>query len=428
MKLFKRKAAADNANLIMLSDGTYREKGRKDKIKKKKKTTKKSTKSSTNSSKKKRGGLFSRKSKKSAPKQQSSKILQAVTLQYPGIPRDRSAGCVELDLSFETAATTDTHNELDQFLAELEATPDGKDDKAKPEEAKSTSFLGWAFPSVFDEEGYLRCGCGPPEDVNADDLTVTLGNKSSDKEEKPKVNTVTTSTPTDNNGDHAKAKDVPKTTNATPSTSSGVITESPKVNVAYVCNPSQSSNQKAKGSAIAKAAEAKGAVAAARTTATSKPPLHPSNRKKPTSLAKPPSRIIDKGEFSGPVSCDAFYTDEEPDDEESKKEVEQITRMENYRFENESLKAEIQRLKHLKVLEEENESLKAEVLKLQKGMGVVKQIAQNMKEGGGMKDKDPAQVQKQWEEGWVTGMFVRLANLFDDDGFIKCMTPSEDDF
>ena len=61
---------------------------------------------------------------------------------------------------------------------------------------------------------------------------------------------------------------------------------------------------------------------------------------------------------------------------------------------------------------------------MQKGMGVVKQIAQDMKEGGGMKDK----VQKEWEEGWVTGLFVRLANMFDDDGFIKCMTPSEDSF
>ena len=417
MKLFKRKA--DNANLIVLSDGTYKEKGRKGRKGTSKKTkTKKSKKSSsTTPSKKKRGGLFSRKAKKSKSKQQSSKVLEAVTIQYPCIPRERSAGCVELDLSFDTAATTDSHNELDQFLAELEATPD-KD--KKDDEPKSTSLLGWAFPSVFDEEGYIRCMCGASEDVNADDITITSGNKSSDKEKNTDVNITATTSPASYSKDMFKA---------TPSTTSDVITETPNSSQKADQEATASKKQKDVDSAISKAAEAKGAVAAAKTAATSKktspskPPLHPTNRKKPTSLAKTPSRIVDKGEFIGPVSCDAFYKEEEPDDDASKKEVEQITMMENYKSENESLKAEIQRLKHLKVLEEENESLKAEVLKLQMGMSVVSQMAQDMKKGD---DKDPAQVQKQWEEGTVTGMFVRLANMFDDDGFIKCMTPVED--
>ena len=417
MKLFKRKA--DNANLILLSDGTYKEKGSKGTIKKTK--TKKSKKSSsTTPSKKKRGGLFSRKTKKSKSKQQSSKVLEAVTIQYPCIPRERSAGCVELDLSFDTAATTDTLNELDRFLAELEA--ESKPEEAKEDETKSTSMLGWAFPSLFDEEGYIRCMCGASEDVNANDITITSSNKSSDKEKNTDVNITATTSPA------SYSKDM---FNATPSTTSNVITETPKVNIEYVCDSSQTADnsKKQKDSAISKVAKAKGAVAAAKTTATSKkmspskPPLHPTNRKKPTSLAKTPSRIVDKGEYIGPVSCDAFYKEEEPDDDASKKEVEQITMMENYKSENESLKAEIQRLKHLKVLEEENESLKGEVLKLQMGMSVVNQMAQDMKKGD---DKDPAQVQKQWEEGTITGIFVRLANMFDDDGFIKCMTPVED--
>lgn len=157
MKLFKRssKASAENANLIVLSDGTYKEKGGKgNKASKKKTTTKKSKKSSSKTpQKKKKGGLFSRKKNSKKSKQQSSsKVLEAVTIQYPGIPNAEGGG-VELDLSFDTATT-----ELDQFLAELEAaTPEkGDKDKEEPqpeageepnEEPKSSSMLGRAFPA-----------------------------------------------------------------------------------------------------------------------------------------------------------------------------------------------------------------------------------------------------------------------------------------
>ena len=462
MKLFKRssKASAENANLIVLSDGTYKEKGGKGS------RTKKSKKSSSKTPQtKKKGGLFSRKKKSKKSKQQpSSKVLDAVTIQYPGIPNAEGGG-VELDLSFDTAATANTSNELDQFLAELEAATSEKAEpkpEAKEEEHKSSSMLGRAFPRLFDEEGYMRCGCGPssaPEDVNDDDLTVTSGNKSSDKEKKTEeVNTaVSTSTAADNNGDHSKdiattnngdhskAKDIPEKANATPSTASDVTTETSKVNIEYVCNPSEKADPKVtaskkqkdkntkkgkakdKASAVSKAAAAKGAVAASRSAKPPRPPTTSTTRSKTpaSSLAKTPSRIVAEGEYSGPVSLDAFYKEEDPDDDASKKEVEQISLMENYKSENESLKAEIQRLKHLKTLEEENESLKAEVLKLQMGMSVVSQMAQDMKEGGKGGQKDPAEIQKEWEEGSVTGMFVRLANMFDDDGFIKCMTPSE---
>ena len=464
MKLFKRNnkaAAAENANLIVLSDGTYKERGGKGQKASKKKTSTKA--SSKTPQKKKKGGLFSRKKKSKKSKQQSSsKVLEAVTIQYPGIPNAEGGG-VELDLSFDTAATANTSNELDQFLAELEAATSEKAEpkpEAKEEEPKSSSMLGRAFPRLFDEEGYMRCGCGPssaPEDVNDDDLTVTSGNKSSDKETKTEEANITVTTSTDsdnkgdhskniattNNGDHSKAKDIPEKANAAPSTTSDVTTETSKVNIEYVCNPSDKADPKAttskkqkdkntkkgkaKASSVSKAAAAKGAVAASRSAKPPRPPTTSTTQSKTpaTSLAKTPSRIVAEGEFSGPVSLDAFYKEEDPDDDASKKEVEQISLMENYKSENESLKAEIQRLKHLKTLEEENESLKAEVLKLQMGMSVVSQMAQDMKEGGKGGQKDPAEIQKEWEEGSVTGMFVRLANMFDDDGFIKCMTPSE---
>lgn len=477
MKLFRRSSkasAAENANLIMLSDGTYKEKGRKASSKSKT-STKKSKKSSTKTTKKKRGGLFSRKKDAKKSKQQSSKVLEAVTIQYPGIPNANDVG-VELDLSFDTAATTDTSNELDQFLAELEAAKSEKDDQDKEEpkpeeekeEPKSSSMLGRAFPRLFDEEGYMRCGCGPssaPEDVNDDDLTITSGNKSSDKDKKSEVKiTVTASTATDDSGDHSKtetkdiatttdgdhskAKDIPKNKNAASSTTSDATAlDNSKANIEYVCNPSpkaapkataskqqkdkvtKKGKAKAKASASSKAAAAKGAVAASRSAKPPSPTTTNTGNKAPaTSLAKTSSRIVAHGEYDGPVSIDAFYKEGEPEDDASKKEVEQITLMESYKSENESLKAEIQRLKHLKTLEDENESLKAEVLKLQMGMSVVNQMAQDMKEGGEEKevgdDMDPAQIQKEWEEGAVTGMFVRLANMFDEDGFIKCMAPS----
>ena len=260
---------------------------------------------------------------------------------------------------------------------------------------------------------------------------------------------------TTNNGDHSKAKDIPEKEDAAANTTvTPTNLDNSKANIEFVCKPAQKDGDKstasapskkqkdkdakkgkakAKASAVSKAAAAKGAVAASRSAKPPRPSTASTTRSKTpaTGLAKTPSRIVAEGEFSGPVSLDAFYKEEDPDDDASKKEVEQISLMENYKSENESLKAEIQRLKHLKTLEEENESLKAEVLKLQMGMSVVSQMAQDMKQGGEKKkdevgtDNDPAQIQKEWEEGAVTGMFVRLANMFDDDGFIKCMTPTE---
>ena len=161
-------AVAGDPSIIQLSDGTYKQRSANKRKKK------------DGTSLQKAFGKLARRKTKSSPSSSSTasadKVLEAVTIQYPGIAPD---GGVELDLSFDTTFTIDFSEELgiaeeieSSNIDELQQTP--------------TSLLNRIFPSVFDEEGFIKCLCGPEDPVSLTGTTSTepipkkIGSESND--------------------------------------------------------------------------------------------------------------------------------------------------------------------------------------------------------------------------------------------------------
>ena len=135
-------AVAGDPSIIQLSDGTYKQRSANKRKKK------------DGTSLQKAFGKLSRKTKPSSST--ASKVLEAIAIQYPGFANGES---VELDLSFDTTATID-------FSEELEIESSNIDEQQQPPDYSSTSLLNRIFPSVFDEEGFIKCLCGPEDPVS----------------------------------------------------------------------------------------------------------------------------------------------------------------------------------------------------------------------------------------------------------------------
>ena len=148
-------AVSGDPSIIQLSDGTYKQRSQSHKSANRKKKN--------GSSLQKVFGKLARKTKpsSSAAAAAADKVLEAVTIQYPGFATGE--GGVELDLSFGTTATIDFSEEhkLDA-LAELGID----DDEQQTPDHSSTSLLNRIFPSVFDEEGFIKCLCSPEDPVS----------------------------------------------------------------------------------------------------------------------------------------------------------------------------------------------------------------------------------------------------------------------
>ena len=90
-------AVAGDPSIIQLSDGTYKQRSANKRKKK------------DGTSLQKAFGKLSRKTKPPSPTASADKVLEAVTIQYPGFANGEG---VELDLSFDTTATVDFSEEL----------------------------------------------------------------------------------------------------------------------------------------------------------------------------------------------------------------------------------------------------------------------------------------------------------------------------
>ena len=407
-------AVSGDPSIIQLSDGTYKQRSQSHKSANRKKKN--------GSSLQKVFGKLARKTKpsSSAAAASADKVLEAVTIQYPGFATGE--GGVELDLSFGTTATIDFSEEhkLDA-LAELGID----DDEQQTPDHSSTSLLNRIFPSVFDEEGFIKCLCSPEDPVS---LTTeeTIPNKTGSES-----NDSTTEAAT---GDQSNGT-TGTSTDASPGTATDVKDDScvPIENVARMWLAD--SDGKCRANKI------------------------------------------------------AADNSKEANQEASKKEADQLALIELYRSENHRLKQDLERLSDLwPRFHAEYEHLKLEAARLKQEVALLKQekYERFIAEASRLKQEmdaadDPTQNTKKVEEGpsdeveedvfgdlkksqleneldriinirddlgreviieevrktddstesviWtenveentISGMFLKVANMFEDDGFIKCV-------